>query len=150
MKQKNAREDIDYMQEEIVKKIRSAKSPEKLLQVAREQGIEDLTEKDAENYFEYLHRKGELTDDELESAAGGCKKNGKTVVTCDHKCHNNSYIPGYELIGGKFLWHNSDNLNLRGTWAVMTIGYKDPNGLNKCGACYYLRFSGGTGYCDIN
>ena len=57
---------------ELIAKARTAKSPEELLALAKENGIE-LTEETAKMYFDQLHPKtGELDDDELDNVAGGC------------------------------------------------------------------------------
>ncbi|WP_295859885.1 Nif11-like leader peptide family natural product precursor, partial [uncultured Oscillibacter sp.] len=49
---------------ELLAKAKAAKSPEELLALAKENGIE-LTEEEARTYFEQMHpQTGELSDDE--------------------------------------------------------------------------------------
>ncbi len=71
------------MNNELLNKARAAKSPEELLKLARENGMgeSEFDEKSAEAYFDLIQRRGELSDDELENAAGGCRKGGKLVVS---------------------------------------------------------------------
>ena len=63
------------MSKELISKAESAKGPEELLAMAKENGIE-LTEASAQEYFMRLHpQAGELEDDELDGVAGGgCSK----------------------------------------------------------------------------
>ena len=63
------------MNQELLKKVREAKTPEELLQLAHENGIADFTEENAKAYFEAMHRSGELADEELNVSAGGCFSN---------------------------------------------------------------------------
>lgn len=58
------------MDQEIIAKAKEAKSAEELLAMAKENGME-LTEEEAEEYYDRLHASGELADDELDSVAGG-------------------------------------------------------------------------------
>ena len=74
------------MNQELLKKARAAKSPEELLQLAHENGMSDFTEENAKGYFEVMHKSGELADDELEQAVGGCDKGGHLVVTRGNLC----------------------------------------------------------------
>ena len=62
------------MNEEILAKARAAKSPEELLKLAQDNGMSEFNEENAKAYFEVMHHSGELSDDELEQAAGGCKR----------------------------------------------------------------------------
>ena len=71
---------------ELLEKARQAKSPEELLAIANENGV-DMNEDSAKAYFEQLHNSGELSDDELDGVAGGgCYNRGKLVVTSFHVC----------------------------------------------------------------
>jgi predicted ribosomally synthesized peptide with nif11-like leader len=57
---------------EILEKAKTAKSPEELIALAKEKGIELSTEQ-ANAYFAKLNPEdGGLTDDELDNVAGGC------------------------------------------------------------------------------
>ena len=56
---------------ELVAKAKEAKTPEELMALAKENGME-LTEESAKAYFEAIHPEaGELSDDELNNVAGG-------------------------------------------------------------------------------
>ena len=56
---------------ELIEKAKSAKTPEELMALAKENGME-LTEESAKAYFEAIHPEaGELSDDELNNVAGG-------------------------------------------------------------------------------
>ncbi len=56
--------------EEIKELLKKAKSPEDLIAFANECNLE-LSPEDAQKLFDALHAEGELSDDELESVAGG-------------------------------------------------------------------------------
>ena len=75
------------MNTELIAKAKHAKSPEELLALAKENGIE-LTEESAQAYFNQLNPKtGELADDELDNVAGGgCHNGGRLVVSVMHYC----------------------------------------------------------------
>ena len=75
---------------ELLAEAKAAKSPEELLALAKENGIE-LTEEEARAYFDRLHpQTGELSDDELDNVAGGgCySSGGRLKTTCGHKCRH--------------------------------------------------------------
>ena len=56
---------------EMIEKARTAKSAEKLLALAKDNGVE-MTEDEAKTYFAQLNPKsGELDDDELDNVSGG-------------------------------------------------------------------------------
>ena len=72
--------------EELMAKAREVKSAEELLALAKENDVE-LTEEQANAYFEQMNKTGELADDELGSVAGGgCYKGNRLVVSYCHKC----------------------------------------------------------------
>lgn len=57
---------------ELVAKAKEAKTPEELMALAKEDGI-DMTEESAAVAFEQLNSKtGELSDSELDNVSGGC------------------------------------------------------------------------------
>lgn len=59
------------MNNELIAKAKQAKSPEELMALAKENGI-DITEEIANEYFGRLHPAlGELSDEELDNVAGG-------------------------------------------------------------------------------
>lgn len=72
---------------ELIEKAKQAKSAEELAALAKENGI-DISDDEAEEYFERLNKSGELSDEELDGVAGGgCYyKDGRLVVTCDYRC----------------------------------------------------------------
>ncbi len=60
------------LNKELVAKAKEAKTPEELMALAKEAGIE-LTEESAASAFEQLNPKtGELSDSELDNVSGGC------------------------------------------------------------------------------
>ena len=68
---------------ELFAKAKAAETPEALLTLAKENGME-MTEESAAAYFEILHPKaGELADEELNNVSGGgCRKgDGRLVVS---------------------------------------------------------------------
>ena len=59
------------LNKELLAKAKEAKTPEELLTLAKENGME-LTEAEAKTYFDLLHpQTGELSDDELDNVSGG-------------------------------------------------------------------------------
>ncbi len=83
------------MTNELLQKAKECKSAEELLALAKENGME-MTENQAAELFARLNQEGELSDDELDSAAGGgcggssddkdCLKDGDVVRTLDGFC----------------------------------------------------------------
>ena len=74
--------------QELSAKAKEAKTPEELLTLAKENGIE-MTEESAAAYFEIMHPKaGELADDELNNVSGGgCRKSdGRLIVSAGYSC----------------------------------------------------------------
>ena len=66
---------------EIIEKVKTAKSAEELLAMAKAENIE-LTEEQAAKAFAELNKAGELSDEELENAAGGgCGDSNKSGDT---------------------------------------------------------------------
>ena len=58
------------LNKELLEKAKSAKNAEELLELAKAEGVE-LTEEGAAEYFESLHKTGELADEELDNVSGG-------------------------------------------------------------------------------
>ena len=56
---------------ELIEKAKTAKTAEELLAMAKAESVE-LTEEQAAKAFAELHKTGELSDEELNSVAGGC------------------------------------------------------------------------------
>ncbi len=55
---------------EQVEMAKATKSPEELMSLAKENGLE-LSKEHADAYFEQLNASGELSDEELDNVAGG-------------------------------------------------------------------------------
>ena len=55
---------------ELIAKAKAAKSAQELLELAKANNVE-LTEEEAKTYFEQLNANGTVSDDELDSVAGG-------------------------------------------------------------------------------
>ena len=85
-------------EKELLLKAKEAKSPEELLNIARASGMTDFTEENARAYFNVLNQHGELADEEIDAAGGGCayRAHGQKMVTtlngCSHwrcnRCNN--------------------------------------------------------------
>lgn len=59
--------------EDIIRKAKSARSPEELLQLAKSEGMSGMTEETAGKLYDRLHSSShELSDEELDVSAGGC------------------------------------------------------------------------------
>lgn len=73
--------------EEMILKAKQAKSAAELLALAKENGVE-MTEENANKYFEQLHKSGELSDEELDNVAGGgCYfRDGRLITTIVNSC----------------------------------------------------------------
>lgn len=65
------------MNRELIAKAKEAGSAEELLSLAKENNIE-LTEEQAQEYYDRFHGTGELSDEELGSVAGGCSDYGNS------------------------------------------------------------------------
>lgn len=79
------------MTNEIMTKLKNAKSVEDILAIAKEDGKE-LTVEQAQQIFDQLHGGGELSDDNLENVAGGASENWITETSAFHDWR----IPGWE------------------------------------------------------
>lgn len=136
----------------IYEKARQAKTADELLAIARENGAE-LTEEQANAYFERLNKSGELSDDELDNVSGGgcqTKVGGEkhTVVTNHCKC----------FMGGRWEYFADDEIPFGCHGAVMYVLKPGAEGRGEiwggvsngcCGSCIHLGFKGGLGYCKI-
>ena len=73
---------------ELFAKAKAAETPEALLTLAKENGME-MTDESAAAYFEIMHPKaGELADKELNNVSGGgCRKSdGRLIVSAGYSC----------------------------------------------------------------
>lgn len=88
---------------ELLEKAKSAKSPEEVLAIAKENNIK-LTEEMAKNLYGKMHKTGELSDDELNNVAGGgCGKYREVTPGDDH-----GYVcPNCGASGDKIIFFNS-------------------------------------------
>ncbi len=68
------------MTNELIQKAKECKNTEELLALAKENGIE-ITAEQAVEMLAQLHNEGEISDDELDGAAGGACYKGKRMVT---------------------------------------------------------------------
>ncbi len=75
------------MTNELISKAKECKSVEELFELAKENNIE-MTAEEAKAKFAELHNEGELSDDELDSAAGGAchRPDGRMVTTVGNGC----------------------------------------------------------------
>lgn len=90
------------MNTELVAKAKKAKTPEELMALAKENGIE-MTEETAKTFFEQLKPKtGELSDDELDNVAGGgCyADDGYLMTTIGNKCKHFEERLGHSGVKG--------------------------------------------------
>ena len=78
---------------EIIAKAKQAKSADELLDFAKENNI-DMAQEGAQLLYDSFHATGELSDDELDSVAGGVGTNAFTSgdVKCK-KCGNYTAFP---------------------------------------------------------
>lgn len=73
---------------ELLEKAKKAKSAEKLLAFAKENEME-MAENEAKEYYNRFHALGELSDEELSSAAGGC---GQSTEQNARPSQNKSHV----------------------------------------------------------
>ena len=137
------------MNEELMAKARAAKSPDELMGVIRENGIEGFPAEAAKNYYDFLNMKsGEISDEEIDVSAGGCNTYGHPTVTCDKNCNCGKWEQGfrYDYEDGDYWPLRLDNQALRSVWHALTVNYRDGH---KCGNCRHLGFNSiGTGFCE--
>ena len=72
---KNPSEQVVNTVNELVQNVRTAKTPEEIVEAGKQAGREISAEK-AEDLYERLHHQGELSDQELEDVSGGCGGGG--------------------------------------------------------------------------
>jgi len=79
------------LNDELIAKAKEAKTPEELMSLAKENGME-MTEESAKAYFEQLNSKtGELADEELNNVAGG------GCLPWEDDCYDTCMADGYCL-----------------------------------------------------
>ena len=121
---------------EVMEKARSAENSEALWAMAKENGME-LTQEEANAYFDQLHKTGELSDEELENVTGGgCHKNGHPVVTICETCKD---------FQCRTHWKNSDG------WKYIDPEYghicKVCRKQAICKNCYYCHYESALWLC---
>lgn len=143
--------------EEIIVKAKGAKSPEELLKIAHENGMETFTEESAKAYFDIMNKSGELADEEMDVSAGGCavKIKGRKVVTILNKCShwhcdqcNRLSVPKRDP-----LWLDPRSSYLEEAALLecdpSTDYTHDPdNHKRECDRCYYCSYEAGVWYCN--
>lgn len=126
----------------LVEEARGAASAKELLALAQENGIE-LTEEEAEAYFEKLHRSGEMSDEELDNVAGGgCYTNWLYDGASDFLVVTNGY--SCELwecnCGGKSGFASG--------FGGSRVACKACGSTPSCGTCRYRRHRQVGYYCE--
>ena len=126
----------------LLRKAKSAESPEELLALAKENRIE-LTPEQAREHFDRLHQTGELSDEELDNVAGGgcqTKVGGKkyTVVSSGVSCFT-----------GGFAYYCDSDGNLMPGAIPRSSGWSMFSSKGCCGCCAHLRLHKGLGYCEL-
>ena len=120
---------------ELFAKAKEAKTPEELLNLAKENGIE-MTDESAAAYFEIMHPKaGEIADDELSNVSGGgCRKSdGRLIVSAGYSC-------GYwECNKCGVKWKNAGY----GTFKCSRCGKS-----SHCNNCYWCSYEKGLWLCN--
>ncbi len=90
------------MEKELLAKAKQAKTPEELMALAQENGME-MTEETAKTLFAKLNRKsGEISDEELDNVSGGAcyTDDGYLLTTIGHKCKHFEEKMGHSGIKG--------------------------------------------------
>ncbi len=123
------------MTNELIEKAKECKSAEELLALAKENNIEMTAEEAAEKYAE-LHTEGELSDDELDSAAGGgCHRpDGRLVITLNHSCDHYTCKKCGKGKGANFTVHHAKNCTIY------------TNGV--CSDCKFMSYEKGLWICN--
>ena len=112
---------------ELFAKAKAAETPEALLTLAKENGME-MTEESAAAYFEIMHPKaGELADEELNNVSGGgCRKgDGRLIVSAGYSC---------------------------GYWECKRCGVRATRysgGISRCGVCGKMLNCNNCYWCSI-
>lgn len=122
------------MNTELIAKAKEAKTPEELMTLAKENGME-MPEESAKAYFDLIHpQSGEVADDELSNVSGGgCHaKDGREIVTVAHCC------TGFmcKKCGGKYL-----------TTPLMVV-CGTCGGMGNCVNCKYCTYEKAMWLCN--
>ncbi len=140
------------MDESLLEKVRDAKSPEELLEIARENGFGELSPENARAYFDALKKSGELSDEELSNTFGGScaiRSRGQRLLffamgSCGHwRCYKCNGQTEREL--PKSSYPPGDNL--RGSYEKCR--HRQKEGLSvTCSNCYYCSYERGVWWCN--
>lgn len=121
---------------EMIEKAKAAKSAEELLSLAKENEIE-LTNEQANAYFERLSKRGEVSDDDLSNVAGGgCTiDTNRKIVMPDDVCDN---------------WKcKSCGGTLKKLWGSLTPKCKcGAADMANCGSCKHMSRESVICYCN--
>lgn len=140
--------------EEIIKKIKNAENPEELLKIAKENGMEDFTEESAKAYFDILNKSGEVSDQELDQAVGGCKRGGKRVVSAGYICPDRTgFTWECKVCHKDFVnctcnrsgLHPTKNTEWTGPWGNITFKLSS---CGICGTCAHCSYEKGLWVCN--
>ncbi len=120
------------------------------MKLAKENGMEDFTEESAKAYFETVHKSGEISDEELENAVGGCKTgDGRRVVSRGLLCPHPKRYYGWEC---KVCHQNRINCSCgRPNTTEVEDAFGVTGNFNKIGACdccVHCTYEGGKWYCN--
>ena len=108
--------------EALLKKLKNVKSIDELIESASKEGI-NLSQKEADKYFNLLSRKGEMSDDELDNVSGGVcgevekcpscgtgepiwyqhRKTGEIKIGCTSCPVELDYVGGRYIVKSEFL-----------------------------------------------
>ncbi len=123
--------------EELILKVKEAKSVEELLAIAKENNIE-ITKEDAELYMQMSGEGGPLSDDALDKVTGGAAytlTGGYLIVTNFHECDRWKC----DECGGT-TFHEM-RVGSESGWAMAHKCEGYPNGCGKgCATCHYMDY----------
>ncbi len=131
------------MTNEMINKAKECKSAEELLALAKENGYE-MTAEEAAEKFAVLNNVGEMSDEELENAAGGSchAKGGRMIVTVGYKCDHWTC----EKCGGplEYITIHSPGYGTEDYLTVVCNHVK----LYTCNNCKHMSYEGGLWLCN--
>lgn len=143
--------------EEIMLKVRAAKSPEELLKIAKENGLENFSEENAKAYFEAIHKTGELSDEELSNAGGGggCivyRSNGQKMVSIANSCSHWRCEACNPDKPRRINWTPRKTYVPESNLSKCNKAVNDPEGKyyhdGLCNSCYYCSYERAAWWCN--
>lgn len=87
---------------ELIKKAKSAESPDELIALANEYGFE-LTKEEAAAHYSRLHSSAELADEELDNVSGGGCILSSPAITCPQCKSTNIAVSEYHVYAVKVI-----------------------------------------------